>query len=200
MEDIKTVIAQNIIELRQSRSMTQLDLARELNYSDKAVSKWERAESVPSVAVLMDIARLFEVTLDYLVTAEHTAPAPETPQSKKVRFHNRSFITGMSVLLVWLVAMIIFVVVDLAAKDVSIHWLVYIYAIPVSAVVWLIMNSIWFNQRLNYLIISLLMWTSLLALHITFMVFGYNIWLVYILAIPGQILILMWSRLKRTEK
>ena len=50
---LRNVIAQNIAELRKSNNMTQLELAEKLNYSDKAVSKWERGESVPDVAVLM---------------------------------------------------------------------------------------------------------------------------------------------------
>lgn len=196
MGDIKSAVAHNIIELRQAKNWTQMDLANELNYSDKAVSKWERAESIPSVAVLAEIAKLFDVSLDYLITEEHDLPAPETEQSKKVKKHNRSFITAMCVLLVWLVAMIIFVVIQLAAKDVAIHWLAYVYALPVSAVVWLIMNTIWFNQRLNYLIISIIMWTALAAIHLTFLAFGYNVWLIYTLGLPGQVLIILWSRLR----
>lgn len=196
MGEIKSAIAHNITELRQAKNWTQMDLAKELNYSDKAVSKWERGESVPSVAVLVEIAKLFDVSLDYLVAEEHDNPAPETQQEKKVKNQNRSFITAMSVLLVWLVAMIIFVVIQLAAKDVAIHWLAYVYALPISAVVWLVMNTIWFNQRLNYLIISIIMWTALIAIHLTFLVFSYNIWLIYTLGLPGQVLIILWSRLR----
>ena len=67
MDEIKTIVARNISELRQANHMTQLDLAEKLNYSDKTISKWERAESTPDIAVLIEIARLFGVTLDYLV-------------------------------------------------------------------------------------------------------------------------------------
>ena len=44
MTDIKGTIAKNISELRQANKMTQLTLAEKLNYSDKAVSKWERGK------------------------------------------------------------------------------------------------------------------------------------------------------------
>ena len=56
MEDLKPVIAKNITALRQQARMTQSELAERLNYSDKAISKWERAESMPDVAVLKTIA------------------------------------------------------------------------------------------------------------------------------------------------
>ena len=67
MEDLKHIIAKNICDLRTAKGMTQLELAEKLNYSDKAVSKWERGESVPDITVLKEIADLFDVTLDYLV-------------------------------------------------------------------------------------------------------------------------------------
>ena len=63
MSDIKSIVAKNISELRQKRSMTQLELAEQLNYSDKAVSKWERGDSLPDISVLCDIAALFSVPL-----------------------------------------------------------------------------------------------------------------------------------------
>ena len=43
LKDIKSILADNISELRRSNNITQLELAEKLNYSDKAVSKWERA-------------------------------------------------------------------------------------------------------------------------------------------------------------
>ena len=74
MQDLKPVIAKNIADLRVAHGFTQLELAEKLNYSDKAVSKWERGESLPDVTVLKQISDLFGVTLDYLVNKEH---APE---------------------------------------------------------------------------------------------------------------------------
>ena len=72
MEDLKPIIAKNITVLRQNAKMTQFDLAEKLNYSDKAISKWERAEAIPDVSVLKSIADLFGVTVDYLLQDGHT--------------------------------------------------------------------------------------------------------------------------------
>ena len=78
MSEIKPIIAKNIASLRTSAGLTQLELAEKLNYSDKAVSKWERGESTPDVAVLTHIADLFGVPLDYLVREDHSGmPTPE---------------------------------------------------------------------------------------------------------------------------
>ena len=70
MEDVKNIVAKNITELRLLNNMTQLELAEKLNYSNKTISKWERAESTPDISILVEIATLFGVTLDYLVKEE----------------------------------------------------------------------------------------------------------------------------------
>lgn len=197
MEDIKPIIAKNISELRIKNGMTQLQFAEKLCYSDKAVSKWERAESIPDITVLMQIAKMFGVTLDYIVEADHSmrsAPLPATyNESKKHEKRNRGFITGISILLVWFIATFVFAVIDMAVTDASAHWLAFVYAVPVSMIVWLIFNSLWFNKRRNYLIISLLMWTLLASIFLTFLVGGINTWLIFMLGIIGQIVIIMWS-------
>jgi transcriptional regulator with XRE-family HTH domain len=61
MKDIKSVTADNICSLRSAQGMTQAELAGILNYSDKAISKWERGESLPDVSVLKQIAEVFGV-------------------------------------------------------------------------------------------------------------------------------------------
>ena len=52
MDDLKLTVARDLADCRRAAGLTQLQLAEKLNYSDKAVSKWERGESLPDVAVL----------------------------------------------------------------------------------------------------------------------------------------------------
>ena len=181
--------------------MTQLDLAEKLHYSDKAVSKWERGESVPEIGTLTAIADLFGVPLDYLVRAEHEPPkaersAADEPADRTARkIKNHALIAGMSVLLVWFVAVLAFVFTDIIFRGATRHWLILVFGVPASMIVWLVFNSVWFDRRRNYLIISLLMWSLLAAIHITVLTFGHNIWLIYAPGIPGQIIIFLWSKL-----
>ena len=173
---------------------TQLDLAQKLHYSDKAVSKWERAESIPEISTLISIADIFGVPLDSLVRAEYKPDKKPAPTRRKRR--NHAIIAGMSILLVWFIALAVYVLAEIIpAQTASYYWLSFIYAVPLSIIVWLVFNSLWFNRRINYLIISLLAWSILAAVHITFLPFGYNIWLIYMLGIPGQFIIILWSGL-----
>ena len=211
MQELKKIIARNIIELRRANHMTQLELAETLNYTDKAVSKWERGESLPDVGVLKAMADLFGVKLDYLVSSEHVENVSEILLSpdgmdeveckKRRRASNRRVITCIGVLSVWLLATLSFVIVRLGDPAGANHWLAFLYAVPAMLVVWLILNSVWFDRRRNFLIISLLMWSVLACVHVSCAVFGANsVWLLYVLGVPGQAIVLLWSRLRRRLK
>ena len=65
-EKLKIQIGTNISAFRRQCGMTQAELAERLNYTDKAVSKWERGESMPDVTTLVQLADLFGVSLDDL--------------------------------------------------------------------------------------------------------------------------------------
>lgn len=198
VEDLKNVIAKNIAELRTGRDMTQAELAEKLNYSDKAVSKWERAESLPDITVIKAIADLFEVTVDYLLTLDHTLEKKEIVKVSRRRKNNRGIITGISVVLVWLLATLVFFILVTATNSPK-SWLCFVYAVPSTMIVWLVFNSIWFNRRRNFFIVSLLMWSVLAALFITLLKF--KVWLLFVVGVPGQIIILLWSGIKtRTFK
>lgn len=200
MKDLKLVIAKNIAKLRVDANMTQIELAQKLNYSDKAVSKWERGESLPDISVLVEIADIFSVTLDSLVHSDVNEIVEETTAPKQKKTKNRAIITVISMLAVLLVATWVFSLTDMLPVVTTTHWLVFVYAVPLSMVVWLIFNSIWFNVKRNFLIVSLLMWTVLVSVYLTLLVLGNSFWQLFIIGIPAQAIILAWSNMSFKEK
>ena len=54
-EKVKKRIGANIAYYRRRAGLTQAGLAEKLNYSDKAVSKWERGDSIPDVLTLIQM-------------------------------------------------------------------------------------------------------------------------------------------------
>ncbi len=204
MEDIKIAVAQNISELRKQNKLTQSELAEKLNYTDKAVSKWERGESVPDVAVLKNIADLFGVTVDYLITTEHNISDSDlqvVPESiQKITKRNRAFLTAMCITLVWFIATSIYTILDSTIPNVQNHFLCFIYAVPISTILWLILNTIWFNVRLNFLIISFLVWSTIGSLYFTLLIYDINIWLLFVVCSIAQVIIFLWSRIKSKKR
>ena len=197
MEEIKSNVAKNITELRILNNMTQMELAEKLNYSDKTISKWERGESTPDISVLVDMANLFGVTLDYFVSGQGVKvdKASKKPEYK----YNLRIISYIGESVGWIVAIFAFIITTLIINKTTFQWLYFVYALPVVLIVKLIFNSLWFNPRHNYIIISALMWSILAAVQITFMYFGINVALIYILGLAGQIVIVLWSFINKSK-
>ena len=194
MTEIKSVIAKNITALRLAKGITQIELGQMLAYSDKAVSKWERGESIPDVTVLYKISEIFGVSLDYLVHEHSVVDDSGIRLNDATKKKNRTVITGLSILLVWLIATTVYVILEMIPQFTSpLHSLAFLYAVPVTMVIWLVFNSLWFIKRINYVIISLIMWTILSSIYISFLCFGFNFLILFALGVPGQIIILLWS-------
>ena len=68
MDDVRGALAANLAELRKEENLTQAEFAARFNYSDKAVSKWERGDSLPDVVMLKTIADLYGLRVDDLKT------------------------------------------------------------------------------------------------------------------------------------
>ena len=199
VEDLKPIIAKNIIDLRRAADITQAQLAEKLNYSDKAVSKWERGEAIPSVTTLKEIADLFGVTVDYLISAEHETENQIKREFSERQRRNHLIITLLSTTIVWLIATIIYVSISLSTEfRLSKAWLVFVFAVPISCVIALVFNSIWGKKKRNFLIISLLLWTALISFCLVLFLSLQKayFWLVLAIGIPSQIMILLSSGLK----
>ena len=200
MEDFKPIIAKNITALRQSRKMTQSELADKLNYSDKAVSKWERGESVPDIGVLKAIADLFDVSLDYLLEDEHPQKPVTIIEIPPKSRRNQTVVTVLSIILVLFISATAYVLLDLLYSGGVLRFLVLLYSAPACCIVWLVLNSIWFNRRRNYFIISLLMWSALLSLVVTLVAYDIQAWQMMYLGILGQLAIIVWSHFRPNNK
>ena len=194
MQDIRQTVAQNIAALRIEKNMTQLELANVLNYSDKAVSKWERGESIPDVITLKAIADLFGVTLDYLVTPHD--PDEKTKNSRTAR-NNHILITFISVLCVWILGTCVYSFGEMFGVYL---WIAFVFCVPLSFIVMLVFNSIWGKAKLNMLIISGLLWSVLATVFIVFFsYFEHNFWMLFLIGIPSQVLISLCFGIKKPK-
>ena len=206
-EKLKNQIGSNIAAYRKRAGLTQAGLAEKLNYSDKAVSKWERGDSVPDVVTMVQLAELFDTTVNDLLADPNVLPGNPgglekamTQVSEKAlrRKASKNIILGLSTTLVWFVALLIFVIVSSFKFLEPYSWLAFFYAVPANAIVLLSLRSAWKDFRWNRALISAIVWGSLISIHVSLLVFlGLNIWKIYLLGIPGQIAIFLWFRMFR---
>ena len=207
-EQVKARIGSNIAFYRKQAGLTQAQLAERLNYSDKAVSKWERGESVPDVVTLVQLAEQFGVTVNDLLVDPNALPEnPGTIEKAIVhvsekalkRKADKGIILRLCTTLVWFVALFIFVVVS--SIGIPNSWVAFIYAIPANAIVLLSLRSAWHDFRWNRALISIIVWGSLLSIYMSLLLFfRWNVWKIFLLGIPGQIAIFLWFRMFRPTK
>jgi transcriptional regulator with XRE-family HTH domain len=212
-EELKSRVGANIGRLRRERGLTQAELAERINYSDKAVSKWERSESLPDVLTLLNLAEQLGTDLNTLtgcIPEQTTIPdppaepeaVPATPVKAAVEkiknryYADKTVIQKLSSILVWVVALFLHLLLD--AFGVEHLWMLYVIAIPANAIVLLSLRSAWKLYGWNRFLISVIMWGSLVTLYlILWLAFGVNVWRILLMGLLGQAAILLWFKMFR---
>ena len=208
-EELKIRVGANIARLRKSRGLTQAELAERINYSDKAVSKWERAESLPDVLTLICLAEQLGTDMNTLtglqpanpeaVSIPEPASVPEQPPVKKKPTADRGVIQKLSSILVWVVALFLYMVLDeFGVKNL---WLLFVVAVPANAIVLLSLRSAWKLYGMNRILISVIMWGFLLVIYLLLLLTAkVNVWKILPMGLLGQAAIILWFKMFRSDK
>lgn len=196
MSDLKKIIAKNLTELRKEKKYTQQDVGNLVQYSDKAVSKWEKGESLPDIDVLYQLCNIYGVTLDYL-THEGSYEEKRDYLIPKSEYRNKIIITSLFSSIIWMAVIIVYVYLNLY-QSINI-WTIYIWAIPLNCVLLLYFNWKW-GRRLWYIIlISVFVWSLIAAFFIQILYssdYQYNYWMLFLIGVPIQIALILLSQLK----
>ena len=193
MNDIKEIIAKNLIKLRKQHRLTQLELAEKINYSDKAISRWENGEVTPDIETLNNICTVYNMPISFLF--DENLDLETVQKERNSNNTNKLVISLLAVLCVWTLAVALHVTFTLSL-NVS-YWQVFIFALPLTFIVAIVFNSLWGKHPWNFVFISCFVWTTLLSFYIVF--FKYNIWPVFILGAPLQVSLILWSKLKKNK-
>lgn len=199
MEDLNQIIAENIQKLRKSKGMTQIDLANKLNYSDKAISKWERGDSLPDITMLVTLAKIFDVDLDFLVS-KHTDE--EINPINKQKFPLRNFlILIMLCTAVVFIAIVIFIYPTLrnpeAAKK---YWIAFVSIVPVCSLLTFIYAKREKHPLTEIISLSLFIWSLITTVFCITIISGLeNFWMLFLVGIPIQAAIFLYTFFKKTK-
>ena len=195
MEELKTIIADNLTTLRKANKLTQLELAEKLNYSDKAISKWERGESLPDIIILKQLADMYEINIDYILT-EHSEEEKSKYHAVRPKLNNKLIITLLAWLSVWLLATILYINSKIIFDEY--YWRIWIWALPVSTIILIVFSGIWGNKPLIIASVSIFIWTLILAFYLQFL--KYNFWTLFLLGVPAQLATALCGKIKRENK
>ena len=189
MEDVRKNISTNIARLRKEKKWTQAELAEHLNYSDKAISKWERGESVPDVDSLFELSKIFEVQVDYFFYHQHQEQFLLPTNTRKIR----------NLLLLILLCVAAFTLSTAifvfgcyrdgnVGENAKIYWVSFVWAVPVCA----LLCSIYFSRHFTndpraFLIsLSIVLWGILAGIFLNMLIYDLLFWMVFLFGIPIQ--------------
>lgn len=192
MKNLREIIPHNISALRKQHGLTQIDLAKKVNYSDKAVSRWEKGEVLPDIETLQSIGRVFNVPTSYLLEEHEETPKTEA----QVHARNEISFRILTILAVWTIATIVFVLGELYFN--VIKWEIFVWAVPASCLVSMYLNRKTKNRLLSCIARSILNWSLLASIYIEFI--ELNAWLIFLIGIPIQAAIIIAYITKRKPK
>lgn len=195
------LLAKNLAYYRKASGLTQLELADKFNYSDKSVSKWERGEGFPDIFVLKSLADFYGITVDDFYQSEHKAV--KVSQNKK---RKQTYLKLLSIGINWLVTVLTFFLLNTLlsrfAPDAPFEsWLTFIYGTLTTGIILLVWEFIYHNRFLRMIATSIIIWTAALSLFLTFLVvMNLPLPLLFIVAIPLEVLEIIWYLFRRNRK
>ena len=190
LSELKLVTAGNLIQLRTSRGMTQAELGALLNYSDKTISKWERGEAIPDAYVLTQLAEIFGVTVDALLSPPGKWEPPEPEKEQECSYSTRAII-AIAVLGVWTLALSAFVALWLAH---IICWQIFVVTLPVSILTYLVLICVFDQKKHLSKVVALFVLSLFVMIYLLF--WNSNPWQIFLIAILAEVLVFLSFRVR----
>ncbi|MDR2357777.1 MAG: helix-turn-helix domain-containing protein [Oscillospiraceae bacterium] len=188
---LKKRIAENLIYYRKLSGLTQTELASRINYSDKSVSKWERAGGTPDIYVLSILASLYGVTVNDIISENAPRP-PADPHGEQRR---RVMVCLLSVVFAWLVTTVLYAALRLLLPPFEGARYIFLLAPPASCVIFVVFASIWWGHFVRLSSVSALIWCVAACLY--YIDPQKRLALLLSVVIPLQTLALLWFMMKK---
>ena len=197
-KSLEQIVADNLVYYRKAAGLTQLEVAEKFNYSDKSISKWERAEGLPDILVLKALADFYDIRVDDFFKEEKA-------KIKMTRKSRRWFIFGLSETLVWLVFGVFFSVFSIALPNVFAWWLLFVYAAAASAILAVVWAGIYHKRLYQLIATSCIVWFTIASVYLTALMVTLpnpnpNLWLLFLIGVPLEILAVLWYFLRKNLK
>lgn len=178
MKNIKSVVTENLISLRKKNKFTQIELAKLINFSDKAISRWENGDVVPDIETLEKLSKIYQVPITYFFE-EHTDVAI---RRKNRPSYNDLLLQLITICVIWVVLTIVFVSVRII-YDYT-FWQVFVWGVPITSMLLLKFTKSWCGNLLRAIFRTVLTWSLLASIYLQLL--EYNLWLIFLVGVPIQ--------------
>lgn len=192
MNDIRQTVSQNLIKIRKQNNLTQAELSNKINYSDNAISRWEKGEVLPSLETLQTLSLIYNVPLAFFIE-EHEDSETKIYNSKK---RSLSFaIMSSAILSVLSICALIFLLLHNYTG--KFYYNCFVWGAPVIAFIVRQTIKVCYKDKLFLLTSSIFSWSLLFAIY--FQWFSLNIWPIFLIGMPVQITLILIDASKRLK-
>ena len=194
MRDVRPIISKNLAMLRKEKGLTQAELAEKLNYSDKAVSRWEHGDTLPDVNVLCELCDFYGITINDLIDEECKIQKETKKEYTKEMNTYKIWRSILSVSIVWLLVTLIFTY-DLAISNSSKLWILFVWAIPVSIVAFYVFGKGFLNSLARFILSSCIMWSVIASVFCSLL--PHVFWQLFLIGVPLELIIFLTYKMKK---
>ena len=178
MENVKEIVSQNLLRLRKENNLTQAELARRINYSDKAISRWEAGEVVPDLETIYALSEVFDVPVSYITESRSKEGANDGRKVIGQKILSQIFLCCE----IWLIITVLFVYLKISRH--TNLWQLFVWGVPCSMLVLWLYNR---KERTNVLLFiysTIFVWsvTTCIYLHLI----ESNPWYMFFIGLPAQ--------------
>ncbi len=184
MKDIREIVCSNLVKIRKQHNLTQVELSNKINYSDNAISRWEKGDVLPNLEILQTLATFYGVELSYFIE-EHT-----DEQAKILNSRKRVLYWGIiscAVLAIWTICALVFLL--LYNNNSTYYYMAFVWGVPASAFVIRSIVKYYFKNKLSLLTNSICVWTTLATIYFQWL--ELNLWQVFLIGLPIQFMFIL---------
>lgn len=178
MDDLREIIPQNIINLRKANHLTQIELAKKINYSDKAISRWEKGEVLPDIETIQKLSEIFNVPISAILEKQNDLSKSKLTKPSKQEILSHSFILCE----IWTIISVIYAYLNISQSYNL--WQIFLWGIPATALILLVLNRKRKHNITSFIYSTILTWSSITCLFLHMLKFCP--WYIFILGVPIQ--------------
>ena len=185
LNELKLISASNIIKLRTEKGLTQAELGAMLNYSDKTISKWERGEAIPDAYVLTQMAELFGVSVDFILSSHDKWEKPKENEAEEVHYSVERII-AIAVIGTLTAFLIAFVTLWLMG---IVEWRLFLFALSAAILVYMILICVF--RRTRHLQYVIALFVASLFVIVYFTLPKANPWQLFLILVPAEVIVFL---------
>lgn len=178
MSNLREIISTNITNLRKSKNWTQVELARRINFSDKAVSRWEKGEVMPDIETIQKLSEVFDVPMTEIIEKQQDVKPAEKTRPTKQEVLSQIFL----VCEIWTILSVAYAYLDISS---GLHiWKIFLWGVPATVLMLYIINLRHKHNISSFVYGTIFIWTFTTCLFIQMI--NLHAWFFFVLGVPIQ--------------